>query len=290
MKNSISIILLSLYLISCSHGVKFAPQVTKKFEVLGLPRCESVVFDTTSQHYFVSVQNGQDKGDGYISKVSLTGKIVSQKFIKGLDEPKGIVLLGDKLYVSDITSLIEADLKTGKILKRYSAHGAKFLNDVEADSAGNIYVSDMFNSSIYILDTKREALSIWYDTVVLENPNGLLIDGNFMYIGAWGRFSDGNPMTSTPGRFLKVNLLTKKIISVTRSKLGHLDGVQIYDNDHFLVSDWIAGKVFLVSQKGESLEILDTEQSVGDIYYSALEKRLILPMSHQNKLMVYEIN
>ena len=57
------------------------------------------------------------------------------------------------LYVADITDLVQIDIDSGKIIKRFNAPGSSFLNDVVADNQGNIYVSDTDTNTIYKLDT-----------------------------------------------------------------------------------------------------------------------------------------
>ena len=76
-------------------------------------------------------------------------------WVTGLNAPKGIAISNDnsKLYVSDITELVQIDIASGKIIKRFNAPGSSFLNDVVADSHGNIYVSDTDTNTIYKLDT-----------------------------------------------------------------------------------------------------------------------------------------
>ena len=96
---------------------------------------------------FVSNIDGKpDEKDqkGFISKVSPSnGSIIELNWITGLNAPKGMVIYNDsKLYVSDITDLVEIDIANGKIIKHYNAPGSAFLNDVASDNHGNIYVSD----------------------------------------------------------------------------------------------------------------------------------------------------
>lgn len=86
-----------------------------------------------------------------------------------------------KLYVSDITDLVEIEIGNGKITNRYNAPGSKFLNDVVVDNQGNIYVSDTGTNSIYILDrnlmnnnnNNSASLQIWLQSPKLDAPNGL---------------------------------------------------------------------------------------------------------------------
>ncbi len=257
------------------------------YETTELAHCESVVFDKKRNVLYVSVQGEKTPGDGAIAKVSLEGKILDKTFIAGINNPKGIAITDDRLYVSDVTQLIEADLNTGEILNRYDGEEAEFLNDVTIDEYQNVYVSDMFTSSIYKLDKKKK-FTKWYTNPILENPNGLLAIKGEIYIGAWGSFSDGNPIEAPKGNFLKLDIETKKITKITKDILGNLDGVQIFDENQFVVSDWKEGAVYLVHKNGETTLILGTERSVGDIAYIAEKKMLILPMNIQNKLIFYK--
>ena len=53
--------------------------------------------------------------------------------------------------MSPARQLVEIDALSGKIAARYDAAGAKLLNDVAADGAGRVYVSDTGTSAIWRL-------------------------------------------------------------------------------------------------------------------------------------------
>ena len=107
---------------------------------------------------FVSNINGkpdQKDQNGFISTVSPSnGSIVELNWITGLNAPKGMAVNNNnsRLYVSDITDLVEIDIDDEKIIKRFNAPGSAFLNDVAVDNQGNIYVSDTVTNTIYKLD------------------------------------------------------------------------------------------------------------------------------------------
>jgi len=109
---------------------------------------ESVAYASKPNVLIFSNVNGkpdQKDQNGFISKVSPSnGSIIELNWVKGLNAPKGIAISndGNKLYVSDITDLVEIDIASGKIIKRFNGPGSSFLNDVVADNLGNIYVSD----------------------------------------------------------------------------------------------------------------------------------------------------
>jgi len=118
---------------------------------------ESVVFAPKQNVLFVSNVNGkpdQKDQNGFISKISPSnGSIIELNWVTGLNAPKGIVITNNnsKLYVSDITDLVEINIASGKIIKRFNAPGSSFLNDVVSDNQGNIYVSDTITNTIYKL-------------------------------------------------------------------------------------------------------------------------------------------
>ncbi len=256
-------------------------------EVNGLTHCESVVYDKNKNVLLASLIGNREPGDGSIAKVSLDGKVLDTTFVKGLNDPKGIAITGNKLYVSDVTVLVEADLNTGEVIKRHTTEGTKFLNDVAIANDGAVYVSDTFNSSIYVLKTDG-TFSEWLNSEALEHPNGLLKVKNDMYVAAWGNMVGPDENKKQSGNFLKVNMETKEIAKISKDTLGNLDGVQIYDKDNFIISAWRTGKIMKIDDKGTVEDLLTVGRSVGDILYVPETKLLALPMNIQSQLLIYK--
>lgn len=299
MKKFLAIICISIGFFACKSEKKQTEKTPEKenavatlepkllHEVNGLTHCESVVYDKKRNVLYASVIGNREDGDGSIAKVSLDGKLIDSIFIPGLNDPKGIAITGEKLYVSDVTVLVEADLNTGKIIKKHSAEGIKFLNDVEIASDGTVYVSDTFKSSIYALKTDG-TFTEWLSSDDLEHPNGLLKVDNDMYVAAWGNAVGEGEDKKQSGNFLKVNMDTKEIMKVSKDTLGNLDGAQIYAKDTFLISAWNTGKIMKINTKGDVENILTVGRSVGDVLYIPEKKILALPMNIQSQLLIYE--
>src|SRR5687768_14246347 len=77
-----------------------------------LTTCESVIYDKERDVLYVSNIDGNPEakdGNGFISKVSLDGKVTEEKWVKGIDAPKGLGLANGKLYVTDIDRVHEID-------------------------------------------------------------------------------------------------------------------------------------------------------------------------------------
>ena len=257
------------------------PTATLLHEILDLPACESAVYDAINNRVYASMIGARKAGDGGVATVSLDGAILDKNFIDDLNDPKGIAITQDRLFVSDVTELIEADRKTGEILKKHTAPGCQFLNDVAIDPEGNVYVSDTRTSEIYLLDTNGD-FKLWLADKNLDNPNGLLIQDNTMYIASWGRDSAG-------GRVSKIDMSTKVITVVTPDIVGNLDGIRPYDENRFIISDWQSGSIYLMHKDGTLDKVVQVGQSVGDIAYLQDKKLLLLPMNKQARLLIYEL-
>jgi len=135
-------------------------------------------------------------------------------------------------------------------------------------------------SKIYRLDTEGN-FDFWLADPKLDNPNGLLIQGDTMYVASWGGAPEG-------GRVSKFDMNNKKITSVTEI-IGNLDGIRPYDKDHLIISDWRSGKVHLMNYDGTTKEVVTVGQSVGDIAYIKEKNLLLLPMNKQSRLLFYEL-
>ncbi len=261
------------------------------WELSGFENPESALPDPKAGVIYVSNVAGEptDKdGNGFISKVSLDGKLTAGKWVTGLDGPKGMTIAGDKLYVSDIDKLVEIDVKSATIVAKYDAPGAKFLNDAAADSAGNIYVSDLLTNTIWRLS--NGTFEAWLKSDALSNPNGLYVDGSNLIVGAWGKMTDGFA-TKIPGHLLKVSLADKTVASLgSGAPVGNLDGVAALDDETFLASDWLAGKIYMISRGGKSDEILNLGQGTADLAYDPASKTAYIPLMKEGKLKAYRID
>ena len=266
---------------------------------------ESVVYAPKQDTLFVSNIDGKpDEKDqkGFISKVfPSNGTITELNWITGLNAPKGTVIYNDsKLYVSDISDLVEIDIANGKIIKRYNAPGSAFLNDVASDNQGNIYVSDTRTNSIYKLDTNLKSnntsslLQVWLQSPELNGPNGLLyVDNNKNKLIVVSLGSD----LSKPGGGMKVVDLENKTISSlgkegTTTPIGGLDGIESdATGTHYYVTDNPVGKVYTVNADGTGYGILIDLQRQGtaDLEFIPSQNMIIIPIMQNNKVVDYKL-
>ncbi len=260
------------------------------WEVQGLANPESALPDVKAGIIYVSNVNGAPNakdGNGSISTVSLDGKVIAQKWSTGFNAPKGLALSGGKLYAADIDELVEIDTKDGTITKRYPAKDAKFLNDVAADAAGNVYVSDMVTSTIWKLSGGM--FTVWLADAKLENPNGLLVEDGNLRVGAWGVMTDGFA-TKVPGHLISVALDSKAITTVgDGTPFGNLDGLEPLGGGAYLVTDWMSGKVMKYHAGGKVETLLELGQGAADIGYDAASKTMFVPQMSKGTLAAYKV-
>lgn len=244
---------------------------------------ESVYYDKTNDLIFVSnIDGGGDKkdGNGHISLLSPKGKLLESFWVKDLNAPKGMRSNDNTLYVSDIDELVEIDIKKRAVIKKYKIEGAKFLNDIAIDYAGNVYVSDTLTSKIHVL--KNGKISTFVEGDKYESPNGLLYYKEELYVAAWGLTTDWS--TKVNGRLYKINLKSKDISYISKEPLGHLDGLERTKEGNFIVSDWSAGSVYEITPKGKTKKIHQGPKGLADIGWIQDKGILLVPLMKDNKI------
>jgi sugar lactone lactonase YvrE len=148
---------------------------------------ESVLYDDRTDRLYVANIDGKSDGldgNGFISRVSLDGKIENLRWTSGLNAPKGMGLYKNRLYVTDIYRLVAINTETGQAEKTWDAVDQKsaFLNDVTVAKDGTVYVSDNRTDKIYRL--KDDKWEVWMQGEQLNKPNGLLAVGkNQLMVG-----------------------------------------------------------------------------------------------------------
>ncbi len=265
-----------------SHRAVAQPLVHQKWTtapVLKVP--ESVLYHPSDQMLYVSNINGKPlkkNGSGFISKLNLAGEIVTLKWAEGLNSPTGAVIHGDRFYVADIDALVAIDLNTGRIMERFPAANAVFLNDVAVDAQGKVYVSDFSaaNSAIYRLDGGQ--LTIWLKDPELGKPNGLHMQKDRLLVG-----------NCTDGCIKAVDLKTRIIQTIAKIGWG-IDGLRSDGKGNFLISDW-AGKTAFVTADGGVTVLLDTTDkkiNAADLEYIPEKGLLLIPTFFDNRVVAYQ--
>ena len=256
----------------------------------GIQTPESTYVDPVSGDIYVSSVEGmpaEKDGKGHISKISSDGKTVIAMWVTGFNAPKGLRSYEGTLWVTDIDEIVGIDMATAKVKSKTKVAGAQFLNDTAVGSDGTVYVSDMMGNKIIAL--KGGKTSVVAEGEELEYPNGLLVEGDVLVVGGWGK-PKPDFTTDVPGRLFKWDLKTKKKTLITPEPAANIDGLESDGKGGYIATDYLAGKVLHITADGKVTTLTTFMPSTADIAFIPAENRLIVPHMNENKIVAYDIS
>jgi sugar lactone lactonase YvrE len=251
---------------------------------------ESTYVDPLTGDVYVSLIGGapdQKDGNGRIAKISADGKTTNATWADGLNAPKGLRAHEGTLWTADIDEIVSFDMASGKQTSKTKVPGAMFLNDVATGADGTVYVTDMMANKIIAL--KSGKVSTIAAGEELEYPNGLLVDGNTLIVGGWGK-PEADFTTKVPGRLYKYDLTSKAKTLITPNPTANIDGLESDGKGGYVLSDYLAGKILHVSADGAVKTVTTFMQGTADIAFVAAQNRLIVPHMNENKIAAYDIS
>lgn len=283
-----------------SHQVDVAPAMRAapppaNATITRLRGPESVLHDAEQDVYFISNLNGglQDvDNNGFITRVDAKSLFVTLKWVEGgrggvrLDAPKGMGIVGDTLYVSDVTAVRRFDRRTGRSLGEVKLPGATLINDITTDGR-SAYVSDTGlrvaeghtflptgTDAIWkITDTRAEKIASGRH---LRHPNGL-------------DFVDGRVWAVTFGPREVYALRNGKPHTVAQLPRGQLDGLVSLPDHSLVVSSWLGEGVYRGSPGGDFQPILTGIDAPADLGYDAKRNRLLVPIPGANQVTIHAL-
>lgn len=256
---------------------------------------ESVLHDPEQDVYFISNVNGAlltADDNGFISRVDARTMQVNLKWIESgkggvhLDAPKGMAILGDTLYVSDIAGVRKFDRRTGAPAGLIALPGATLINDLTSDGT-SLYVSDTAvipGPGMTFYESGTDA--IWKLTgdragkiasgASLRHPNGLDFYNGVLHVVTFG-----------PSELYELRDGEKK--SVSELPKGQLDGLIHLADGTPVVSSWQGEGVYRRYGRNEFVPILTGIDAPADIGYDARRGRLLVPRSGTNLVTIHAL-
>ena len=237
---------------------------------------------TDSGVYFISSTNGD--GVGWVSKLAADGSAINSRWATDIRHPMGMRVSGKRLWVNNITEVVGINLDDPSDRIIHPIDGAISLNDLATDSSGYAYLSDTMNNRVVRIDLTTGENSTFLSTLP-SSPNGVLIQGDRLYIASWGVMSDqpeerAEWITKTAGDLYWVSLKdAKKSRHIIASELGNLDGLEIDRKGNIYVSDWESGKLYKISSINNTVVSLGQYgQGLADLGLNSLTGELVLPV------------
>ena len=239
--------------------------------------------------YFISSTNGDDIG--WVSKLAADGSMIDSRWATDLRNPMGMRVSGNRLWINNTTEVVGLNLDNPSDRIVHPIDGAISLNDLATDSSGHAYLSDSMNSRVVRVDLATGENSTYISTLP-SSPNGVLVQGDRLYIASWGVMSDrpeerAEWITKTAGDLYWVSLKdSTKSRHIIVPELGNLDGVEIDQKGNIYVSDWESGKLYKISSGTKTVIGLGQYgQGLADIGLNSLTGELALPVMLSNEVL-----
>lgn len=273
--------------------VLFSTSIMAEQPVFSQP--ESAYFYTSGSTdpgvYFISSTNGDDVG--WVSKLAADGSMINSRWATDLRHPMGMRVSGKRLWINNTTEIVGLNLDNPNDRIVHPIDGAISLNDLATDSSGHAYVSDSMNSRVVRVDLATGENSTYISTLP-SSPNGVLIQGDRLYIASWGVMSDrpeerAEWITKTAGDLYWVSLKdSKKSRHIIVPELGNLDGVEIDQKGNIYVSDWESGKLYKISSGAKMVvDLGQYGQGLADIGLNSLTGELVLPVMLSSEVLFF---
>jgi len=271
------------FMVQDADAIYVEEGITKTWEteaVFTVP--ESVVYDPKREVLYVTnfdqAARNTTGPEQYISKLSPEGEILEMKYIDSLDNPLGMQIYNDKLFVAEKGGFAIINLNTTKVEQRIDLPEAMFPNDLEIDKQGRVYISDSRKNVIWICE--NGTCEIWLEGKEILDPNTLRIIDNKLFVGNSG------------DQWLKAfDLDSKKMELIADMGPGFIDGIRVMQNGDLLVSVW-QGYLFRVTKDGQVTKVLDLHNNgiyIADFEYVQETQMLYIPSFYLNKVVAFKV-
>lgn len=253
-----------------SHGENSTPAT-----VTDLVNPESALAGPDGRIYVSQIGEFDTDGDGVITVMDSAGK--PQTFAPGLNDPKGLAIWEEHLYVTDRTSIIRvgpdgtsSPLVTAAAFPR----PPQFLNDLEFGPDGTLYVSDSGDlkgqgGAIFKISPGGQ-VTLLVDSASateIKAPNGLLMeDQNHLLM-----------VDFVTGKLYRIKLKTGALEHINGG-FGGGDGLVKDAQGRLYVSDYKNGKVFMLDSPSAAPRLLSEQfQAAADIGLAPDKAHLLVP-------------
>lgn len=281
-------------------ALPFAPPPPLLVRGVGFKQPACVLHDPALDVYLVSNLNGAADardGNGFISRVGPEGDVLELSWIQGgaggvaLDSPRGLAIVGDKLYVVDVDTVRVFERTTGKPSGKLTLPPSSLVSDVAAAPAGDVlYVAERGGPkpgksakkakpivpALYAFDNGSDKARVLVSGPALGEPGALTADD----AGVWLVTANGalqhvlRDGTSEPAQ----DLTAKGLTGVVRMRSGRL-----------LVASRDASAVLLGKPDSGFEPFASDLASPGDIGYDERRGKLLVPLAAEDAVYVQPV-
>lgn len=258
----------------------------KVTEVPGFLVPESVLPDPERNQVFVSNIEApkdhywDDDKTGFISLLSREGAVQERRWLDTHPDavvhgPKGMCLLGGKLYFTDNATLKRCDVDAPGDVETIALPQTERLNDLATDGT-SVYVSDTALGIIY-----RIAPDGAHNTIPAPpSPNGVTCHDGKLYGVSWGAHEvyELDPAGKAEPKPFGV-----------AEHFTNLDGIEVFEDGTFIVSDFYGNKVSAITPDRKTVYTLVKLETPADIGLDRKRGLLYVPQFMADKVAIFRL-
>jgi len=227
--------------------------------------------------------------NGFISELSADGKVIHQKFQKGiLNAPKGLAVVKDVVYAADINRVVGFNAHSGEQVFEVGIPTAKMLNDLCKVDDKHVCVSETVSGQVLLIDLTDKSIRF---LGTIEGANGVTYDEKTGKL-----YAVGMGMNMSGGKIFQKDLKnTDTVFTVLEnSPTGIFDGLEMYDKTHLIASDWISftsqkGRLIIYDLNDHTTKTIEVDAGPADITYDPSSHTVFIPRMMVNSLVIEDI-
>jgi sugar lactone lactonase YvrE len=254
-------------------------------EGVGFVASEAARYDDRGDAYLVTNmgnERGAANADGFVSRVAPDGSVQTLRWIEGLNDPRGIFIHGDRVYVADNDHVRMFDRASGASRGSVAVSGAVTLNDLAVARDGTVYVTDSGSNeqpgALWRIDPRGRVSAFAARNPALERPNGIAV------------LADGNIVHGGRGVNLVIRTPQGRIVRELTLPTPQFDGIVTMPDGRLLVASQLGRNVYRVDiATGATMVVAENIEVPAAIGMDTRRNRLLVPQIRRASLSIYEL-
>ncbi|MBS1494234.1 MAG: T9SS type A sorting domain-containing protein [Bacteroidetes bacterium] len=236
---------------------------------------ESVAYDSTGKRYIIANTNTNS-----LLARSQNGTVTT--FVSGASSPHGLAIYNGNVYVACNGTVRGYKLSDASLILNVNL-GATFLNGMDVDANGILYISDFSAKKIYKLNVNTQAFWVYVANTV-STPNGVCVDAprNRVLFCNWG--------SNAPVK--AINLADSSVSTLVTTTYSNCDGIKMDRNNNVYVSTWGSSGVFKydVNFSAPPTLVITGLSSPADIFINKRSDTLVSPNTGNSTVSFHFLN
>ena len=250
--------------------------------IRGFDEPMAVIHDPVADIYIVSNLNSrgpETPGIGYLSRVKPSGEIEVMRWIDGANKrrklrtPRGLALLGRRLYVADGAVIRVYDARSGIARGQVKIPGATRLDGLSPAPGSALHVADAGftaegrpsgSDAVYRVNRAGHASALFRSTVLGHPTSATLVDGT-----VWITTLSSATLLGLDAR--------GRMVTGPRATHGQLTGLGLIGDDEVVVTSRSGAQVLRGALSGELGHLAEDMDRPGHPGWDAGRRRVLVP-------------